>query len=106
MPTPHSTEMISAPRGDRTSLPVPLRRTGLTLALLASQAIASDSVGIGACMNLGNHLMSGMPGEHPGKKLTNADLANIRAAGFTTVRFPVNFDKQSDVKPPYTVDPA
>jgi endoglucanase len=60
---------------------------------------------IGACINLGNHFETPTGGEHSGKKLDIADLENIRAAGFDTVRMPVNWRSQSTPNPPYTINP-
>ena len=87
----------------------PLYQTGSAVwASLADTAWAGTppaSLPIGACINLGNHFETPSGGEHPGKRLDAGDMANIRAAGFNTVRLPVNWRSQSDPNPPYQIDP-
>jgi endoglucanase len=63
-----------------------------------------QSLPIGACINL-NHFAPSLGGESPGKRLDAGDMANIRAAGFKTIRLQVNWRSQSDPSSPHTIDP-
>ncbi|GEN99643.1 hypothetical protein NSE01_14760 [Novosphingobium sediminis] len=62
------------------------------------------SLPVGMCINVSNFAPS-LGGESPGKRLDAGDMANIRAAGFTTIRLQVNWRSASDPKPPHTIDP-
>lgn len=67
---------------------------------------APVSLPVGACINLGNHLDMAHGGEIRNNRLTLADFARIKAAGFETVRLPVNWSSHSAPTPPYAIDPA
>lgn len=62
------------------------------------------SLPIGTCINVNNFAPS-LGGETPGKRLDAGDMANIRAAGFTTIRLQVNWRSASSPQPPHTIDP-
>lgn len=95
-----------------------LTLTGLSAALIAQPALAQQgppggtpyssvpSVPIQRCANLGNTFEqpAGMPwgGVMPMK----ADLADIKAQGFDTVRFPIRWSAYAKDKAPYTIDLA
>ncbi len=57
------------------------------------------------CINLGNALEAPQEGDW-GYRVRVEDLALIRAAGFDTVRLPVNWAGHAALEPPYTIDPA
>lgn len=78
---------------------------GTALAKVPSRNASAKGLPIGACINLGNFLEGRSGGEYPGKRLDESDLDNVRAAGFNTVRLPVNFMRQSDPNPPHRIDP-
>ncbi len=61
---------------------------------------------VGRCINTGNHLESPTENAWGGKRLEAADFANIRAAGFTTVRIPVRWDNKTANDAAHTIDPA
>ena len=69
------------------------------IALLASSAPVSaeqpSPAGLptGMCINLGNHLETGGESPPDGRKLDKSDFTAIKAAGFETVRMPVNWSK-------------
>ena len=61
------------------------------------------SLPVGHCINLGNHLENG---DASGKRLDAGDMANIRAAGFDTVRIPVQWTAHSTATSPYSIEPS
>ena len=67
---------------------------------------APATLPVGSCVNLGNHLDMARGGEIPHNKLTKADFVRMKAAGFDTVRLPVNWSSHSASTPPYTIDAA
>ncbi|HZV11019.1 MAG TPA: cellulase family glycosylhydrolase, partial [Novosphingobium sp.] len=77
--------------------PALLRRAAAVLAMVAiagqAASAAPRALPVGRCLNLGNHLDTG---DAQDKRLAAEDFHNIRAAGFTTVRLPVNWAKYSD----------
>lgn len=66
---------------------------------------AAASLPVGTCINMGNSLEPPQEGAWGGQAITEADFANIKAAGFDTVRIPVRWHNKSQESAPYTVDP-
>lgn len=60
---------------------------------------------IARCMNLGSALEAPHEGEW-GYVIERQDLAELKAAGFDTVRLPVRWSAHADDTAPYTIDPA
>lgn len=79
----------------------------LTTALLALAVPAqADTLPVGTCINLGNHLESPTEDQWGSHHLSAADFARIRAAGFDTVRLPVRWSNKVGEGPDYAIDPA
>lgn len=77
------------------------------ISFLPTAALAkTDSLPVGRCVNMGNHLEAPKEGEWGGKKIESADFKRIAAAGFTTIRLPVRWASRADVNAPYTIDPV
>jgi endoglucanase len=72
-------------------MPVPTART--------------DSLPVGRCINMGNHLESPNEGDW-GRKIADDDFAIIAKAGFNTIRLPVRWAGHAAVNAPYTIDAA
>ncbi|MBR0552527.1 glycoside hydrolase family 5 protein [Stakelama marina] len=88
----------------------PITTAALCLSSLA-MAVApagakTDSLPVGTCINLGNHLESPTESAWGGVRLSDGDLQNIADAGFDTVRIPVRWDSHAGGAPDYTIDPA
>lgn len=90
-----------------------IRSFALATLCLSSFAIAAapaaaktDSLPVGTCINLGNHLEPETESGWGGTRLADSDLANIAQAGFDTVRIPVRWDSHAGKAPDYTIDPA
>lgn len=60
---------------------------------------------VSRCMNLGGSLEAPNEGDW-GYMVREADLTRIKAAGFDTVRLPVNWSAHAKSLPPYTIDPT
>lgn len=76
-------------------------------AMASSSALAkTDSLPVGRCVNMGNHLEAPSEGEWGGKKIDTADFQRIAKAGFKTIRLPVRWATRADVEAPYTIDPV
>ncbi len=74
-------------------------------ALTFSPALAeaqTDSLPVGRCVNMGNHLEPPQEGDW-GRKIADDDFQIIAAAGFDTIRLPVRWSARADEKPPYTI---
>ncbi len=74
-------------------------------ALTFSPALAeaqTDSLPVGRCVNMGNHLEPPQEGDW-GRKIADDDFQVIAAAGFDTIRLPVRWSAHADEKPPYTI---
>jgi endoglucanase len=65
----------------------------------------TDSLPVGRCVNMGNHLESPKEGDW-GRKIAEDDFAIIAKAGFNTIRLPVRWAGHAATKPPYAIDPA
>lgn len=79
------------------------------LTAIAFSAAAARSqpapTGIGACVNMANHLEPPREGDW-GRRIAEDDFRIIAAAGFRTVRIPVRWSGHAARKPPYAIDPA
>jgi Cellulase (glycosyl hydrolase family 5) len=67
---------------------------------------ATDSLPVGRCVNMGNHLEAPKEGEWGGKKVEAADLDRIAKAGFNTIRLPVRWSTRAGANAPHAIDPA
>jgi Cellulase (glycosyl hydrolase family 5) len=83
-----------------------------TLALMISAAVPvavsakTDSLPVGRCVNMGNHLEAPSEVEWGGKKIEAADMDRIARAGFQTIRLPVRWSTRASATAPYTIEPA
>jgi endoglucanase len=66
---------------------------------------ATNSLPVGRCVNMGNHLEAPNEGDW-GRKIADDDFTNIAAAGFSTIRLPVRWSGHAATNAPYTIDPA
>lgn len=87
----------------------PLLIAGLSVASQA--AIAADhaqtnSLPVGRCVNMGNHMEAPTEGAWGGRTISDDDFKMIAKAGFDTVRLPVRWSTHAGAKPPYKIDPA
>ncbi len=79
----------------------------LLCALASSPALArTDSLPVGRCVNMGNHLEAPSEGEWGGKKIDEADFQRIAKAGFNSIRLPVRWATRAGAVAPYTIDPV
>ncbi len=83
-----------------------LAATLLLAPVTAGAATRTDSLPVGRCVNMGNHLESPTENAWGGKRLDDADFTNVARAGFDTVRIPVRWDSHALTASPYTIDPA
>jgi len=79
----------------------------LTVGLCLACAIPAGAreLPIGKCVNAGNHLEGKVESRFGGKRIEPEDFRAMRAAGFETVRIPVNWYTHSDPAAPHEVDP-
>jgi endoglucanase len=74
-------------------------------AAVSGSAIAkTDSLPVGRCVNMGNHLEAPTEGAWGGRKIADDDFQIIAKAGFNTVRIPVRWSTHAGDKPPYAID--
>lgn len=71
----------------------------------AAVAITGGTLRLGKCVNLSNMLEAPREGDW-GRAFADADIANIKAKGFTAIRLPVRFSAHALAASPYTIDPA
>jgi endoglucanase len=88
-----------------------MKRAKLHLFMLAisisTAAIAkTDSLPVGRCVNMGNHLEAPTEGAWGGRKIADDDFLIIAKAGFNTVRLPVRWSTHVGATPLYPIDPA
>jgi endoglucanase len=77
------------------------------LGLMANQAnAATNSLPVGRCVNMGNHLEPPTEGGWGGRKIADDDFKIIAKAGFNTIRLPVRWSTHSSSAPLHTIDPA
>ncbi len=77
---------------------------GYTLAP-AAKARAGVALPLGKCINMGGMLEFAKEGNGK-RRIQDSDFKIIRAAGFRTVRLPIQFSAHTESKPPYQIDPA
>jgi endoglucanase len=77
----------------------------LALATSVAQA-ATDSLPVGRCINMGNHLEPPSEGAWGGRKIPDDDFQIIAKAGFNTIRLPVRWSTHTGGAPLHTIDPA
>ncbi len=77
-------------------------------ALFGSTAALADtnSLPVGRCVNMGNHLEPPSEGAWGGRKIADDDFQIIAKAGFNTVRIPVRWSTHAGSAPPYAIDAA
>jgi endoglucanase len=75
------------------------------LPIVPTAQAATDSLPVGRCINIGNHLEAPNEGDW-GRKIADDDFAIIAKAGFDTIRLPVRWSAHADTIAPYTIDPA
>ncbi len=68
--------------------------------------LAPADARIGPCVNMANHLEADPTEGAWGRPISDADMEEIAAAGFETIRLPVRWSAHADTSPPYTVDLA
>lgn len=75
------------------------------VAFAFSPALATaqtDSLPVGRCVNMGNHLEPPKEGDW-GRAIADNDFQIIAAAGFDTIRLPVRWSAYADENPPYAI---
>jgi len=72
---------------------------------LRASVVQQVPLPVGKCVNTGNHLETPSEDANGQKRLEAADFVRIRAAGFDTVRIPVDWYKHSASAPPYRIEP-
>jgi endoglucanase len=87
-----------------------MRRKLLTAALLCAAIYgpaqaATNSLPVGRCVNMGNHLEPPTEGAWGGRKIADDDFQIIAKAGFNTIRLPVRWSTHAGNTPPYAIDP-
>ena len=71
----------------------------------AALSATTNSLPVGRCINMGNHLESPNEGDW-GRKIADDDFQIIAKAGFTTIRLPVKWSGHAAAEAPYKIDPA
>lgn len=66
---------------------------------------ATNSLPVGRCVNMGNHLEPPSEGAWGGRKIADDDFQIIAKAGFNTIRLPVRWSTHAGDAAPYTIDP-
>ncbi len=64
----------------------------------------TNSLPVGKCVNMGNHLEAPTEGSWGGRKIADDDFEIIAKAGFNTIRLPVRWSAHAKDKAPYTID--
>jgi endoglucanase len=93
--------MIKMPRPFATACWPALLLAG---AFHSAASAATDSLPVGRCVNMGNHLEAPTEGAWGGRKIADDDFAIIAKAGFNSVRIPVRWAAHASEKPPYAID--
>jgi len=87
--------------------PVPTPTPTPTASLYTPSVAALPTTGIalplGKCLHMGNHLEPPNEGDW-GRAIADDDFTIIKAAGFASVRLPVNFSGHAAKAAPYTID--
>jgi endoglucanase len=66
----------------------------------------TNSLPVGRCINMGNHLEAPTEGGWGGRKIADDDFTIIAKAGFQTVRIPVRWSTHASQTSPFLIDPA
>jgi endoglucanase len=77
----------------------------ISLAAASPAAAKTDSLPVGRCVNMGNHLEAPTEGAWGGRKIADNDFEIIAKAGFNTIRLPVRWSTHAGGTPPFTIDP-
>jgi endoglucanase len=64
----------------------------------------TNSLPVGRCVNMGNHLEAPTEGAWGGRKIADDDFQIIAKAGFNTVRIPVRWAAHAAENAPYAID--
>lgn len=75
------------------------------LAWCLTASAATNSLPVGRCVNMGNHLEAPNEGDW-GRRIADDDFAIIAKAGFNSIRLPVRWAGHAQTKAPYKIDPA
>jgi endoglucanase len=78
----------------------------LLIACSSNAFAKTDSLPVGRCVNMGNHLEAPTEGAWGGRKIADDDFQIIAKAGFNTIRLPVRWSTHAGNTPPYAIDPA
>jgi endoglucanase len=70
----------------------------------AAEPARTDSLPVGRCVNMGNHLEAPKEGAWGGRLIADDDFEIIAKAGFNTIRLPVRWSTHAAKKAPYTID--
>lgn len=90
----------------RSAVIVSMLALAASVALPAATSAKTDSLPVGRCVNMGNHLEAPSEGEWGGKKIEASDLNRIAKAGFQTIRLPVRWSTRAGATAPYAIEPA
>ena len=71
----------------------------------ATKIAATNSLPVGRCVNMGNHLEPPKEGDW-GRPIAEDDFAIIAAAGFNTIRLPVRWSGHAAQTEPFTINTA
>jgi endoglucanase len=82
-----------------------LKATVFAVSLSAGAQAATDSLPVGRCVNMGNHMESPNEGDW-GRPIAEDDFAIIAKAGFNSIRLPVRWSSHAQENAPYAIDPA
>ncbi|MEO5706742.1 MAG: glycoside hydrolase family 5 protein [Alteraurantiacibacter sp.] len=93
----------AAPTPTPTAAPTPTPAP--TPAPSLASALSQSDARLGACVNMANMLDAPNEGEW-GRAISETDFAEIKAAGFSTVRIPVRWSNHASYAAPYTINPA
>jgi endoglucanase len=77
----------------------------LIMSVSSGALAATNSLPVGRCVNMGNHLEPPTEGAW-GRKIADDDFQIIAKAGFTTIRLPVRWSTHAGDKAPYAIDAA
>ena len=90
----------------RSAVIVSIFALAASTAFPAAASAKTDSLPVGRCVNMGNHLEAPSEGEWGGKKIEASDLNRIAKAGFQTIRLPVRWSTRAGSAAPYAIEPA
>ena len=90
----------------RSALAASLLISGVAVSPPVLASSSTNSLPVGRCINMGNHLEAPSEGEWGGKKIEAADLKRIADAGFNTIRLPVRWSTHASSAAPYLIAPS